>query len=193
MNRCGKAKNSNDGQGCAHVPNYHRLRKPSLPGRSVSQRQSDLLEMMLVVCSDLVELGLQRSNARLTVDELAVAICVVVQTSLVNDAIADAVVDPPGNIERHPCIVEALCPRVLVERPEHLSRFADDTADAIEQNGLGVGKVMQDEPDRPFAWSIGSGELLIVQIKAPQRLTSRRFEPCNNVHFDPFQVYSILW
>jgi hypothetical protein len=45
---------------------------------------------------------------------------------------------------------------------------------------------MQDEPDRPLARSVISVELLVTQVKAPQRLIPRRFEPRDNVHFDPF-------
>ena len=58
--------------------------------------------MVLVVGSDLVEFGLQRSNARFAVNELTVAIYVIVQTSLIYDPSPDCIVYSPRQIERQP-------------------------------------------------------------------------------------------
>jgi len=58
--------------------------------------------MVLVMGSDLVEFGLQRSNARFAVDELTVAISVIVQTSLIYDPRPNCIVDSPRQIERQP-------------------------------------------------------------------------------------------
>jgi hypothetical protein len=47
--------------------------------------------MVFVMRRDLVEFVLQRSNARFAVDELPVAICVMVQTSLIYDPSPDCI------------------------------------------------------------------------------------------------------
>jgi hypothetical protein len=88
--------------------------------------------MVLVMGSDLIEFGTQRSNARLTVDELTVAIGVIVQTSLIYDPGPDGIVGSPGQIEWQPRVVESGCPRILIKCPEHLPGFAEDPADAVE-------------------------------------------------------------
>ena len=74
---------------------YEEMSKRSLGEQwtkmNTAQRQEfiDLFQMVLVMCRDLVELVLQRSNACFTVDEFKVANSVVVQSSLIDDASTD--------------------------------------------------------------------------------------------------------
>ena len=119
--------------------------------------------------SDLVKLVLQRPNARLAVDEFKVAPFVIVQPGLIDDTRADGFVNAAGYLERHPGIVEPLGPRILIECPEHLSRFADRPADSIEQYGLSIGKVMQNESNRPLSRCVTPRELCVAQIEVLQR------------------------
>jgi len=102
--------------------------------------------------------------------------------SLIDDAGPYRCVDLLGQTERHPGIIEALGPRILIEGPEHLPRFTDDPADPVEENRLGIGKVMQNEADWPLARSVSPGELFFGHLKVRQRSISGCFEARDDVH-----------
>jgi len=69
---------------------------------------------MLIVRRRLVELIPQRAHAVDTMDKLQVATALIVHAGIIDDGVAHGFVDPPGDVKRHPRVVEPLGPRILV-------------------------------------------------------------------------------
>ena len=70
--------------------------------------------MMLVVRRHLVELLLERSHAGDAVDELQVSLLLVVPPRVVDDGIANRVIDPPRKVEWHLGVIQAAGPGILI-------------------------------------------------------------------------------
>jgi hypothetical protein len=100
---------------------------------------------MLIMRGDLVEFVLQGPHPHDTVHELEMTLRLVVPAGVVDDGAANRFVYPPGEVERHLRIVEALGPGILIIDPQHLTRFTENSADPIEENRLAVGEVVEDE------------------------------------------------
>ncbi len=96
---------------------------------------------------DLVESVFQRQHTHLAVDELEVSARLVVQPRVVDHGVAQRFEDRKRESPRQARIVEPLCPRILIEVPEDLPRLAQHPADAAELAGLGIGQMVQNEPD----------------------------------------------
>jgi hypothetical protein len=127
----------------------------------------------------------QCPHAGHTVHELEIAFPFVVYAGVVDDGVAYRFVDPPREVERHLRIVEALGPGILIEYPQYLTRFAQNSADAIEENRLAVGEVVEDESDGPLAWLVGTHEIALVEREVFQRLVSGGFELSDQLHASP--------
>ena len=54
-------------------------------------------------------------------------------------------------------VIQSFGPLVLIVNPPHLAGLAEYAADSIVKDRLALREVMQDEPDRPFAWRDASG------------------------------------
>ena len=91
----------------------------------------------------------------------------------------------PRQFQRQLRVIKLFRPRILIEGPDHRPAFADDSADAVEQDRLGIGKVMENEPDRPLARSVTPSELVVAQLKVCQRVISCCFKSRDDVHFNP--------
>src|SRR5215213_7301396 len=146
------------------------------------QGQPELRQMMLVVRCHLVELLLERSHAGDAVDELQVSLLLVVPPRVVDDGIANRVIDPPRKVEWHLVVIQAAGPGILIVNPEHLTRFAEDPADTIEQDGFAIGEVVQDVSDRPFARGVAALQIRRGQRVIPQCLVARGLELWDDVH-----------
>ena len=142
----------------------------------VAKGQPDLPEVMFVVRSDLVEFIPQRANAIDTMHPLQMATTLIVHARMIDDRVANRSVHLPGDIERHPSIVESLCPRILIHHPKERTRLAEHSLDAIERGGLTVGEVMQEIPHGPLAGGVGAREVARIEREAFQRLVSRPFQ-----------------
>src|SRR5579864_80676 len=121
--------------------------------------------MMLVVGGDLVELDLQGSNTSLAVNELEVAVLLIVDLRQINHSPTHSLVDASRKSERQARIVQSVGPRVLVKRPEYLSALAEHPAYAVEEDTLGISQMMQEKSNRPLASTVTSLELRAAQVK----------------------------
>src|SRR6266849_7103860 len=109
-----------------------------------TKRQPDLTQMMFIMSGDLVEFVPQRAHPVYTMHELQVAAPIIVHAGIIDDCVANRLVYLPGDIERHPRIVESLRPRILVHHPYDRTRLAEHATYAIEEDGLAVGAVVLD-------------------------------------------------
>lgn len=128
----------------------------SIRDGSCVKRQPNLAQVMLVMRGDLVKFVFQRPHPRDTVHELEMPLLLVVPAGVVDDGGANRFVYPPRDVERHLRIVEALGPGILIIYPEHLTRLAENSADAIEQNRLAIGEVVEDKSDGPSDCSVSA-------------------------------------
>jgi hypothetical protein len=79
--------------------------------------------------------------------ELKVATPLIMHASIINDCVANRFVDTPGDVERHLRIVESFSPSILIHHPYDRTRLAEHSTDAIEENGLAIGEVVEDIAD----------------------------------------------
>ena len=100
--------------------------------------------MMLVVRRDLVELILECSHPGDAVDKLQVPLGLVVPPGVIDDSIADRLIDSARELERHLGVIQAAGPGILIVNPEHLTRLAEHSTNAVEQYGFAVGEVVED-------------------------------------------------
>jgi hypothetical protein len=135
--------------------------------------------MMLIMSGGLVEFIPQRAYAVDTVHELEVAAPLIVHTGIVDDCVANRFEYLPGDVERHPRIVEPLRPRILIHHPNDRTRLTEHSTDAIEENGLAIREVVKDITDRPLARPVGSREVARLEREALQRLVSSPFKLSN--------------
>src|SRR5260370_10784041 len=98
--------------------------------------------MMLVVRGDLVEFILQSPDAGFAVNELEMAVPVIVKARVMNDRGAGRLVYVPVEFQRQLRVIKLFRPRILIERPHDGPAFADDSPDAVEQDRLGIGEAM---------------------------------------------------
>jgi hypothetical protein len=87
----------------------------------------------------------------------------------------------PGDIQRHVRIVETPRPCILIHHPNHRTRLTEHSTDAIEEDGLAIGEVMQDIGDGPLAWAVGAREIALGEREALQRLVASPFKLLNEV------------
>jgi hypothetical protein len=106
----------------------------------------------------------------------------VILAGVIDDGIANRFVNPPREVERHLRIVEPLGPGILIEHPQDLPRLAEDPADAIEENGLGVREVVEEKSDGPLAWSICTQEIALAEREVLHRLVSGSFQLSDQLH-----------
>src|SRR5215207_1574726 len=118
---------------------------------------------MLIMRGDLVEFILQRPHPRDTMHEFEVAFALVVHAGVVDDRVASRFVDLSRDVERHLRIVEPLGPGILIKDPKDLTRFAQDSANALEENRLAIGEVVENKSDGPLAWSICARQIARVE------------------------------
>jgi hypothetical protein len=151
----------------------------------LEQRRIYLFEMMRVVGCDFVEFLLQSPDAGFAVDELEMAMLFIVKAGVMNDCATGGLVYVSREFQRQLRIIKLFRPRILIESPYDGSAFAKDSADAVEQDRLGIGKVMEDEPDRPLVRRVAARQLRLTELKEPQRFISRRFESLDYLHAIP--------
>jgi hypothetical protein len=80
-------------------------------------------------------------------DELQMATPLIVHPGIVDDGVANRLVYLSGEIERHLRIVKPLRPCILVHHPYDRTGLAQHSTDAIEEDGLAVGEVVEDIAD----------------------------------------------
>ncbi len=131
---------------------------------------------MFIMSGDLVKLIPQRAHAVYTVHPLQMATPLIVHSGIVDDCVANRFVYLPGDMERHLRIVESLRPRILIHHPQHRTRLAKHSTDAIEEDGLVVGEVLQDIANRPLARRVRAREVAVIEREAFQRLVSGPFK-----------------
>ena len=141
----------------------------------------DLTQMMLVMHGDLVEFLPQRAHAIDVMHELQVAAAVVVLAGIIDDSVANRFVHTAGDIQRHARVVEAPRPGILIHHPYQRTRLAEHPTDAIEEDGLAIGEVMQDVGDGPFARRVSARQVRAVEREALQRLVPSPFQLLNKV------------
>src|ERR1051326_213008 len=167
------------------------MAKPLLPLASFSscatslllQGAFDLLQMLLIMPGHLVELLFQGAHAGFAVHVLPAPVFFVVNARMINKPGSHRVIHVAGKLERHLRVIERDGPRILVESPEHLPGLGDDPADPVVKHGLGVGKVVQDEADGPFAGAIRSIQLLLAQLKKTEGSPPGFFQPLYDLHY----------
>src|SRR5262245_14443940 len=137
---------------------------------------------MRVVRGDLIELVLQRPQARHTVHELEVSFRFVVRARVVDDRVANGLVHSTGEVEWHARVLEPRGPRILVHHPYQRPLLAQDAVDAIEEDRLAIREVQQDEPDGPLPRSVRPREVLFAEREELQRLVPGRFELRDEFH-----------
>ena len=152
--------------------------RDSAPG----ERRSNLGEVMGVVRGDLVELVFQGAHACVAMDELSIAMAQVVAVCIVDHTRANGLIDVSRELEWQVAVVEARGKGILIERPQDLARLTDDSPNAIEENGFGIGEVVQQKPDGPFAGRVGQGERVRVEGVEAQRLVACLFELLDELH-----------
>jgi len=113
-------------------------------GGWAAKRQPDLTQMMFIVSGDLVEFIPQRAHAVYTMHPLEVTTTLVVHPRVIDDSVANRFEDLAGEIERHLRVIESLRPRILIHHPEDRTNLAQHAADAVEEDGLAIGEVVQD-------------------------------------------------
>jgi len=116
-------------------------------GEWTPERQPDLSQVMFVVNGDFIEFLPQRAHAVHAMHELEMAAALIVHADIIDDGVAHRFVDAPGDIQRHPRIVEPASPCILIHHPEHRTRLTEHSMDAIEKDGLAIGEVVQDIGD----------------------------------------------
>lgn len=89
----------------------------------------------------------------------------VVQSRVIDHPAADGLVDSPRDIQRKLRIVEAFRPGILVENPQDTATLAQDTTDTIEQHRFGIGEVVQNESNRPFASCVRARQLRLSKLE----------------------------
>jgi hypothetical protein len=99
---------------------------------------------MFVMSGDLVEFLPQRAHAVYAMHPLEVAAALIVRASIIDDGVAHRFIDAAGDIERHARVVETPSPGILIHHPEHRPRLAEHSTDAIKEDGLAIGEVVQD-------------------------------------------------
>jgi len=114
--------------------------------------------------------------------ELEVTFVLVVQAGVVDDCVADRFVYPPRDVERHLRVVESLGPSILIKDPKDLTRLAEDSANAIEENGLAISEVVEDKSDGPLAWRVCERQIALVEREISQRLVPGFFELSDYLH-----------
>ena len=139
---------------------------------------------MFIMSGGLVEFIPQRAHAVYTMDELKVATPLIVHASIIDDCVANRFVYMPGDVERHLRIVQPLRPGILIHHPYDRTRLTEHSTDAIEENGLAVGEVVQDITDGPLAWRVCSREVAMTEREAFQRLVSGPFKLSNKLRAD---------
>src|SRR5882757_808346 len=120
---------------------------PSVRCEGTRKRQPDLAQVMFVVHGDLLEFLPQRAHAVYAMHELEMAAALIVHARIVDDGVANRFIYLPGEIERHARIVETPSPGILIHHPEHRTRLTEHATDAIREDALAVGQVVQDEAD----------------------------------------------
>ncbi len=105
----------------------------------------------------------------------------IVRPGIIDDCVADRFVYLPRDIEGHLRVVESLRPRILVHNPQDRTGLAEHSTDAIEEDGLAIGEVMQEIADGPLAWSVSVRQVAAVEREALQRLVPSPFQLLNKV------------
>src|SRR5947199_3976761 len=136
---------------------------------------------MVVMSGDLIEFIPQRAHAVYAMHELEMAAALIVHASIIDDCVANRFIYAPGDIERHARIVETPSPCILIHHPQHRTRLTKHSTDAIKEDGLAIGEVVQDIADRPLAWRVGARQLPTVEREALQRLVPSPFKLLNKV------------
>ncbi len=137
--------------------------------------------MMFVMRGDLVEFLPQRAYAVYAMHELEMAAPLIVHTSIIDDCVANRFIDAPGDVQRHARIVETPGPCILIHHPYHRTGLTEHSTDAIEEDALAVGEVVQDIGDGPLARPVGARQVLTVEREALQRLVPSPFQLLDKV------------
>src|SRR6266480_3379695 len=143
--------------------------------------QPDLTQVMFVMSGDLIEFIPQRSHAVYAMHELKMAAALIVHAGIIDDCVANRFIHAAGDIQRHARIVETPSPCILIHHPEHLTRLTEHSTDAIKEDGLAIGEVVQDIADGPLAWRVGARQVHTVEREARQRLVPSPFKLLNKV------------
>src|SRR5207302_7878583 len=136
---------------------------------------------MFVMSGDLIEFIPQRAHAVYAMHELKVAAALIVHASIIDDCVANRFIYAPGDIERHARIVETPSPCILIHHPQHRTPLTKHSTDAIKEDGLAIGEVVQDIADGPLAWRVGARQVPTVEREALQRLVPGPFKLLNKV------------
>jgi hypothetical protein len=111
----------------------------------------------------MVEFIAQRAHAVYAVYKLKVAAPLILHARIIDDGVAHGLVHTPGEVQRQPCVVESLRPRILIHHPNDRTRLTERPTDAIEGDGLVIREVMQDIRDGPLAWAVCAREIALVE------------------------------
>src|SRR5258708_23973637 len=92
---------------------------------------SDLFQVLFVVCGDLVEFSFECSGSGFAMDEFQMSTFLVMHPRLINDPGTNSFVDAAREIERRLRIVEPFGPRSLIECPQYLFWLTDDATNSV--------------------------------------------------------------
>jgi len=102
---------------------------------------------MFVMSGDLIEFIPQRAYAVYAMHELEMAAALILQAGIIDDCVANRFIYALGDIERHVRIVETPSPCILIHHPQHRTRLTKHSTDAIKEDGLAIGEMVQDIAD----------------------------------------------
>jgi len=103
--------------------------------------------MMFVMSGHLIEFLPQRAHTVYAMHELKMAVALIVQARIIDDGFPHRFIYAPRDIQRHARIVETPSPCILIHHPEHRTRLTEHSTDAIKEDGLAIGEVVQDIAD----------------------------------------------
>jgi len=129
--------------------------------------------------SHLVELLFQRPKTGEAVDELDVAVRRVVGARIVDDHVATGLEQARAEFQRHSIVLETPGPEILVHEPEDRMRLAQRPLNPLDERGLAVGQVDQNEAHRPLSRPIRSRKVVFaagsqVEFRTAQPLTVQK-------------------
>src|SRR6266498_2300081 len=106
--------------------------------------QPDLAQVMFVMRGDFVEVVAQRAHAVDAMHPLEMAAALIVRAGKIDDGVASRFIHVTREVEGNASVVETFGPGILIHRPEHRTRLAEHTTDAVKEHGLAVGQVVED-------------------------------------------------